>query len=230
MTSAKKHSSNIRDRSFNIACLTLTLLLIVCTGSLLHAQTVYAPESGSAAYTAKINEINAGLTKKKVAGQASFIVKDDQLYITIIVKGLPPSMMHLQHIHGFKVATKKASCPGPDADANGDGVVGLIETHQYSGVTRIPFNAAPVELEIKSESYPVANKSGLLTYQMHVPLNSLTSAIQGEYDINGLSLEDRVIYIHGVPEETSLPETVQSLPGVPAHVTVPLACGEIQAL
>jgi hypothetical protein len=160
---------------------------------------------------------------------ASFIVKNDHLYITIMVKGLSPSMTHLLHIHGFKGSTKKAACPGTNADKNGDGIVDLIETHPYTGVTLIPFNAAPADLKILSSSYTVANKKGLLTYHMSVPLDSLETAIQNEYSIDKLSLENRAIYIHGVPKDASLPETVQSLPDVPAHVTVPVACGEIEA-
>ena len=40
--------------------------------------------------------------------------------------------------------------------------------------------------------------------------------------------ERRVIFLHGVPEDAQLPDTVQSLGDVPAHVTLPIACGEIR--
>lgn len=216
--------------SSKINRLALALLLVLFTGGIAHAQKQYDPESGSAAYVAKIKALNSNLTKEHVSGQASFVIADGQLNITIVAKGLAPSIMHLQHIHGFKVSGKASSCLGPDADSNGDGIVDLIETHQSSGVTLIPFNAAPTKLKIKSSSYPVANEKGLLTYQMGVSLDSLKLSVQKKYDIGDLSLEDRVIYIHGVPEEASLPETVESLPGVPAHVTVPLACAEVETL
>jgi hypothetical protein len=223
MTSTKKVSPKINR-------LAITLLLALFTGGMANAQKQYEPESGSAAYMAEINVLNSNLTKEKVSGLASFIIADGQLNITIMAKGLAPSIMHLQHIHGFDISKKESSCPGPNPDTNGDGFVDLIETHPYSGVTLIPFNAAPTELKIKSSSYPVANEKGLLTYQMSVPLDSLKSTIQNKYGIKELSLEDRVIYIHGVPKDASLPETVESLPGVPAHVTVPVACGEIGVL
>jgi hypothetical protein len=70
------------------------VLLVFFAGNTIHAQDQYNPENGGAAYVAKINEINPSLTKKQVSGLASFIVADDQVYITIIVKGLSPSMMH----------------------------------------------------------------------------------------------------------------------------------------
>lgn len=230
MTIPKTFFTCYKKMVTTITCLTCTLLTILFTGSIVNAQAQYNPESGDAAYTAEINSMNASLTDGEVTGRASFIVADGQLQITIMAKGLAASMMHLQHIHGFKMADKASSCPATDADINGDDIVDLIETHAASGVTLIPFNGAPAELVIKSSSYPVANEKGLITYRMSVSLDTLKSAIQDAYDIEELSLENRVIYLHGVSEGTALPESVQSLPGVPAQVTVPLACGEIEAL
>jgi hypothetical protein len=34
--------------------------------------------------------------------------------------------------------------------------------------------------------------------------------------------------VHGVDLSTPLPSTVQSLPGLPAQATLPIACGEIR--
>jgi len=181
------------------------------------------------AYIAEINEMNPELTKDEVSGQAIFTIANGQLSIIMVVKGLPPNMMHLQHIHGF-ISGEKGSCAPAEADTNKDGVIDLIETHAYSGKTLVPFNGAPIELAIKSDSYPVADVNGLITYTMTVSLDELEAAIQKKYGIDQLSLEDRVIFIHGIPEEDPLPATVQSLPGVPAFITVPIACGTIKAL
>lgn len=189
----------------------------------------YSPESASGAYIAEIKELNPQLTEEEVSGQAILVVSDGELQITLVVKGLPPDMMHLQHLHGF-IEGGKASFPPAEADTNKDGIIDLLETNKYTGKTLIPFNADPVELQIKSDTYPNANRDGLLTYQMSIPLDELKAAIKEEYDIDELSLEDRVIYIHGIPEENSLPESVASLPGVPAYITVPIACGVIKAL
>lgn len=181
------------------------------------------------AYIAEINEMNPELTKGEVSGQAIFTIANGQLSVIMVLKGLPPNMMHLQHIHGF-ISGEKGSCAPAEADTNKDGVIDLIETHAYSGKTLVPFNGAPVELAIKSDSYPVADANGLITYTMTVSLDELEAAIQKKYGIDQLSLEDRVIFIHGIPEDDPLPATVQSLPGVPAFITVPIACGTIKAL
>jgi hypothetical protein len=208
----------------------LALFLVFFTAGIARAQESHDHEKGSMLYTAEIHELNADLTNKNVSGTATFIAAGGNLYVTIVVRGLAPSMMHLQHIHGFKASTKKGSCPGSDADTNGDGVIDLIETHPYSGVTLIPFNAAPAELKILTSSYPKANEDGLITYRKKIPLDTLKQNIRQKYDIKKFSLENRVIYIHGIPDSASLPETIESLPGVPARVTVPVACGEIKAV
>ena len=90
------------------------------------------------AYIAEINEMNPELTKGEVSGQAIFIIADGQLTISMVVKGLAPNMMHLQHIHGF-ISGEKGSCAPAEADTNKDGVIDLIETHAYSGKTLVPF-------------------------------------------------------------------------------------------
>jgi len=181
------------------------------------------------AYVAEINEMNPELTQSEVSGQAIFIIADDVLTISMAVKGLAPNKMHLQHFHGF-ISGEKATCPPSNADTNGDGVIDLIETEPYAGTTLVPFNGAPIELQIKSDSYPIADADGLATYQITIPLKKLETAVKKEYGIDKLSLENRVIFIHGIPEDMPLPDTVKSLPGVPAFVTVPIACGVIKAL
>ena len=37
----------------------------------------------------------------------------------------------------------------------------------------------------------------------------------------------RVIFVHGIDAAAPLPKTVASLPGVPAQVALPIACGKL---
>ena len=48
--------------------------------------------------------------------------------------------------------------------------------------------------------------------------------------LNGapLALETWHVVLHGVDSATPLPSSVASLPGVPAYLTLPVACGEIR--
>ncbi len=118
--------------------------------------------------------------------------------------------------------------PVQDADANGDSIVDLIETREYSGVTMIPFHDNPVSMEIKAETYPQADAQGNLNYSAVVSMTELTSAVQEKFGVENFDFSNFVVYVHGVGDETTLPESVESLPDVPAKVTLPVACGELE--
>lgn len=185
-------------------------------------------QTADAVFTANIEQMNPQLTDSAISGQAIITVVGDELTITLVAKGLPAGM-RLAHIHGFTQA-KGSTCPSPDADVNGDGIVDLIETEPAAGVTLIPFNADPAGAMILSDTYPVASADGLLSYHATVSLKALSAVMEKDHGITDLNLGDRVIFIHGVAEGQSLPSSVESLPDVPAEVTVPIACGELNPL
>ena len=147
----------------------------------------------------------------------------------IDLAGLPPNMMHLQHFHGFPDG-KAASCPTGAADTNGDGYIDLVETEPFAGTTMMPFHAHPVTLEIANDSYPVADKNGVSHYTDTVSVADLDAALKAKFKAPSLALDKRVIFIHGVANSPALPASVKSLPGVPANVTIPIACGKIEAV
>lgn len=183
------------------------------------------PQSGEI-YTASLMPMNENLLQSSPIADVQLRVAGETLVIEVNAIGLPASMMHLQHIHGFIDGTA-ASCPGSDADANGDGIVDLIETESSAGITMVPFHDNPGSMQIQSEAYPVADDQGTYSYNQSVSLNALRGAFQAMFGDNELSLDNRVVFIHGVPENTELPDSVQSIPGAPAHMTVPIACGEL---
>lgn len=191
-----------------------------------------APPAGSAAtpahevYVAQLGPMNVGTTGTRTTGEARFAINGDQLTITIKVKGASPNTVHWQHFHGFTNGTP-AACPGPDADANHDGIVDLIETGKASGTTMVPFIANPASMDVAHGTYPTADADGNYTYQETVSLKALDAAFAKAFPGQKLDLAHRVVYIHGVPADTKLPDTVQSLGPIPAQVTLPIACGRI---
>lgn len=209
---------NLHDLMYGTLVLGLAMVLGLVSSA--------AAQSTPQAFTATMNEMNPQLTDGEVAGQAILTVVDNQLHIDLIMKGLPAGM-RLAHIHGF-MTDEVSTCPAATADTNGDGIVDLLETEPAAGTTLIPFNADPAGLQILSDTYPVASADGFLVYDMVVSLDKLDGAIKDSYKIDDLALAKRVIFVHGVAEGTTLPDTVQSLPGVPATVTVPIACGEVR--
>jgi hypothetical protein len=186
-----------------------------------------APSLATERYTAKLTPLNADKLGTSASGTATFEISDGKLKTTIDLEGLPPNMAHLQHFHGF--ADKSAACATAKQDANGDGYIDLLETEPVSGVTMLPFHAHPASLEIPSTTYPVADGTGHSHYEHVDDVAGLEKALKDKFQTSGLKLADRVVIVHTVPDATQLPDGVKSLPGVPAQLTIPLACGKIEA-
>lgn len=137
--------------------------------------------------------------------------------------------MHLSHIHGFAEAKPAdATLPDATADANGDGWVDLIETQTAGGVTMIPLTDDPAGLAIQSESYLSAGDDGRMNFRQTFDPAALCDAVEAEFG-TPLALPRRVVFIHGVPEGSEFPESVQSLECVPVSVTMPVARAELDA-
>ncbi len=180
-------------------------------------------------YYAQLAPMNTSVTGSRTIGVARFTVNGDDLDINITVRGAPPNTVHWQHFHGFKDG-RMATCVTQAADKNGDGIVDLIETGPASGTTMVPFDSAPAAMDIAHGTYPEASADGSYTYHQVVSLKDLSAAFAKAYPGQTLDLDKRVIYIHGVPGDTTLPSTVASLGPIPAQVTLPIACGKIEQL
>ena len=178
-------------------------------------------------YVARLLPLNSSVTGSKAAGDVTFAVTGDTLRITTDASGLPPGITHWQHFHGFKDG-REAACPTDAADANGDGIIDLIETEPGAGTTMVPFNDDPVARDIPNETYPSSTATGTLHYEKAVSLGALEAAFGKAFEGQELDLDTRVVFIHGVPSETALAASVASLGPIPAQVTLPIACGEIK--
>ncbi len=179
-----------------------------------------------ATYSADLQPMNAALTGYATTGQAEFKIRDDQLTISINVKNAPPNISHWQHFHGL-AGTLAASCATPDSDTNKDGVVDLIETEPASGTTMVPFDKMPAAMDVAHGVYPKASEKGAYDYRQVVSVKALAAAFSKAFNGQDLDLDKRVVLIHGVPSDMELPATVKSLGPIPAHVTLPIACGKI---
>lgn len=184
-------------------------------------------ETAAQTYRAELTPLNENVTEMQTSGTATLTIEGDSLTISVEVQNAPPSIMHLQHFHGF-IGDTTATCASMEQDTTNDSIVDLLETYPVSGITLVPFHQNPASLEIAAETYPVADSTGSYTYQQTVSVSDLQQALKQQHDIDSLYLDRRVVYIHSVSEQTQLPESVQSLEGVPAQVTLPIACGKLE--
>ena len=164
-------------------------------------------------------------------GKATFSIRNGEVVAMVSAEGLEPGMIHPQHIHSA------AACPPASADVNNDGYVDVIEGVPFYGPILIPLDS-----DLGSQatgSFPTATGiRGIFEYaastQLATLLADLNAADPNPTDavikLNGapLALETRHVVLHGVDAATPLPSTVASLPGLPAYLTLPGACGEVR--
>lgn len=197
----------------------------LAAAALLLASTSHAATTES--YVAHLAPMNTQVTLSNTTGEAQFQINGDRLMIDIRVKNAPGNIVHWQHFHGF-LTDAKAQCPTLGADANNDQIVDLIETEPMAGTTMVPFDTQPHAMDVAHGHYPKASPDGSYHYRESVSLDSLSTAFAKAFKGQSLNLGKRVIFIHGVPSDTTLPASVQSLGPIPAAVTLPIACGEIE--
>jgi hypothetical protein len=157
-------------------------------------------------------------------GTAYFRVVGGMLHAVVDVAGAEPAEgafpdgLHPQHIHAA------AQCPPGSADTNGDGFVDVIEGLPFYGDILVPLDGNIGNTTSEIPTFPRAmGERGTYHYEASASLTSLEQAIGG-----ALALPSRHVVIHGVDLATPLPASVRSLPGIPAQLTLPIACGEIR--
>lgn len=175
-------------------------------------------------YRAPLQPVNPGITDAGLSGTVHLIRRGEELQITIEAIGLAPNTMHLQHLHGSRDGMDAECAP---VSAGPDKITDLADTRPHSGISLIPLHDDPASLEIEADSYPVSNRAGGYTYTQTVNWDRLRHAVADKYGIDEIDLGRMVVYIHGVPENTRLPKTVQTSAGMPAHATLPVACGQL---
>lgn len=207
-----------------IMAMGITIAFLLASITPLHAQQA---ASRTSVYSADLKTVNDTLPGNKAKGRAEIRVTGDEMLITVNAEGLPPKMMIIQHLHGFKDG-KKATCATMKEDANKDGIVDVKESEQVTGVELIPLNNKVEKLDMKDKSYPKSSEQGTLQYSKKVSLKKLQDALKKNNDMTNIQLENMVINLHGVAKDTKLPSTVKSVMKLPPAATVPVACGEIK--
>ena len=128
------------------------------------------------------------LNNSGVWAKAEMKLKGNKLKVEIEATGMETGKPHPQHIHGFGDPVKNSSCPGFEADVNGDGVVSVGEGGPSYGPIVLPL--VPFDL---------VDESGKLEYEVKLKVNAESL---GE-------LTNRTIVMHGLTVNGSY---VNSLP------------------
>lgn len=154
----------------------------------------------------------APLNNSGVTGHAMLMVDGNMLTVKVMAEGLEPNRVHPQHIHGFTDTKQNSTCPTPDMDKNGDGLVDLLEG--------LPAYGPPiVELYLPVDVFPVADADGKLHYERTFTLGEVEFEEEGQvisyHDLK--PLQNRTIVLHGMTVDGEY------------IATLPVACGQIKA-
>lgn len=180
-------------------------------------------------YQAVLEPVNTRVTGRYPAGSGSFKIKGDKLYVNIVAQDFEPGQTVMMHFHGFEDAEEEGLTPTfENMDANNDGVVDVVEIDNTVGMTMVPFNGDPAEMNLKGKGYPKASKDGWVTYTKTVDLEELRAQFKKKFGSDKLHLDRRHLILHGVPQSTKLPGSAESVLGAPAHATLPVSFGEIE--
>lgn len=135
-------------------------------------------------------------------GTAEISIAGDELKATVRM-GLAKTGTHAQHIHAG------TRCPTADDDTNGDGVVDATEASAvYGGVL----------LALDSDLAGAGTFPSGITYNYDE--SASVTQVLTNLGLGALALEGKVVNVHGVPDSTNLPATVQG-----GKENFPISCG-----
>jgi hypothetical protein len=237
-----------RKHLIPLAALAITLALGACSDTQTAGETMgpglnagSTMNHGSnlregAIFEANLTPLNPGIQKtldpdsrtpRGVAqGKAYFRVVNGELRAVVDVDGVEPADeafpegLHPQHIHAAD------RCPDMSADVNGDGIVDVIEGLPFYGPIMIPLDGNLADTSSQVATFPLASGDrGTYNYSATASVSALEATLG-----HPLALATRHVVIHGMDLATPLPASVASLPGVPAQLTIPVACGELREM
>lgn len=166
------------------------------------AEEVYAPGFFLIEFTPINPKISGYLTPKGVMW-----IKEDQLYIKIVMNDGQPNVRYQQYIHSG------SQCPSLLNDRSNDGVLDYSENFQASGKVLFPLDKNLKDDLSGNEWFPVANKKGIYTYSQAASLpllmKKLRDSRQGAGAVLGpreqLDPDNRTIILYGTYGDPLLP-------------------------
>lgn len=127
-----------------------------------------------------------------------------------------PSGIHMQGLYSGQ------SCPF--VDSNGDGVIDVSESENYIGKMVIPFDGDISGQDPGSDYYPSSQR---YNYDRSTSFSLVTFDLSP--DDRNLRLEGRVVVISGIPDSSSVPDTLSRGGYESPQKAVPIACGILTA-
>lgn len=128
-----------------------------------------------------------------------------KLQVTVVADGLTPGVHHMMHLHTFPTAPDQG-CPGPVADADGDGLVSVTEGVPWYGPVMVSLTTSGATTgTVDMMAFPLADATGHLEYQRTFAASeaNLELARRVQVVVHGLDLDASGTLAGGM--ETTIP-------------------------
>lgn len=182
-------------------------------------------------YRAVLAPVNTKIVPN-TTGTIEVRIDGDEVVVESTVAGAPSGVKHLQNI------MTASECPTDASDANGDGVVDIMEGSASFGKILIPLDSNISDQLLGNDFGPIANGAGAYVYRKSTSFAQLMADLGTDdpdtedfiaklSSSQNLTLSTRVVVVHGVSRNSDLPATVATLGDAAADQLVPIACGKL---
>lgn len=194
--------------------------------------TAQQPEQQSqeGEYRVRLLPVNPTVANSGTAtGEGTFTIQGDEFRAVMNVRNAP-NAEHPQHIHvGNRCATAAD-------DTNGDGIIDAVEASAATGSALVPLDADLRAQDAGENNLPSGagysynESTSLLAMLADLRLPDTDTAddlvkLPADEELN---LAGKVVEVHGVPANTTLPGTVQASDDMSAQESLPILCGVIE--
>jgi len=188
-------------------------------------------ESDQGIYRVVLSPLNTSVAGN-TTGTIEIKIDGDDVTVQSNVSNAPEGAKHLQHV------MLTHTCPTAAQDANQDSIIDFNEMVSASGSVLLPLDS-DLSAQLDGADFgPISNASGAYVYKRSASYTDLMTDLQSPDPDpidpyaklpmgNRLSLESRVIVVHGVSSSANLPETVGTVDGISAEDSLPIACGQL---
>lgn len=206
----------------------LTLAVVGCFGMAGTASAAHDenPSTKVASYSYELNPVQADSVPNSQASGTTRVkaLPHGKVQVKVTASGLAPNVPHAMHLHGIPGDAKDAGCPGPGADADGNGFVTVLEGAPFYGgilasLTTSGDTSASSALAL--DRFAVADFKGNLKYSRTFPstaafvdVGTVQVVVHG-IDING----------NGAYDFDAGPSSLTD--AFPLEGTIPVPCGGI---
>ncbi|HET7415012.1 MAG TPA: hypothetical protein VFI97_04875 [Arthrobacter sp.] len=180
-------------------------------------------DHATGSYGGPLNEIN----NSGASGEVWIDVNGSQATVTVETSGLAETFNdapypHVQHIH----IAAQGTCPTPDADANGDGIVDTVEGLPSYGEIGTTLSLKGSTEPAAGTDVTVAPSGGSYSYQRTFELNQATQ--------DALANGSGVVVVHGLDpaglSEAAATAKSNLVPELPLAATSPALCGSLEMM